>query len=122
TVSVNVKAVNPSFACYITNEVLVSPTEYQFDVYLLSTGNVPFEYAAGQWGITVNPDVAGGGTLKASIVTGSTILANAAQVNTTAILPSQTFVFNVAAKSPPCTGHGSVITNVSGGCGSRGTK
>src|SRR5438477_4317820 len=85
-VAVSGKAQNPTFSCYITNEVLVSPTVYQFELYLLNTGNVPMEYAAGQWGITVNPTVANGGTLTASIIGGTSTLTNTTQANTTAQL------------------------------------
>jgi hypothetical protein len=120
--AISVKAQTPSFSCYITNEVLVSPTVYQFDIYLLKTGGPDFQYAAGQWGITVNPDVANGGNLTASIVQGSTLLEKPAQANVTAILPAVTSVFNIAAKAPPGTGNGSKITDVNGGCASPGTK
>src|SRR5205823_563800 len=60
-----------SFSCYITNELQISPTVYQFDIYLLNRSTSPFEYAGGQWGITVNSAIANGGTLTPSIVAGS---------------------------------------------------
>src|SRR5690349_24284179 len=74
------KAQSPTFGCYITNEVVVSSTVYQFDVYLLNTSTATFEYAIGQWGISVNSAVANGGTLTPSIVSGSSQLSNSNQV------------------------------------------
>src|SRR5437870_4778223 len=61
-IAVNGMSQAPTYSCYLTNEALVSPTVYQFDIYLLSTGGSQMQYAAGQWGITVNPTVANGGT------------------------------------------------------------
>src|SRR5205814_5369425 len=84
----------PYFTCYITNEVQVSPTVYQFDVYLLRTGSTPFQYAAGQWGITVNSAVVNGGSLTPSIVSGTTQLSNPSQAPVTVSLPPSSYVFN----------------------------
>ena len=72
-------AQTPTFNLYITNEVQVSTTEYQFDIYLLRTGGTTFELANFQAGITVNPLVINGGTLTASVISGSTTLLNTAQ-------------------------------------------
>src|SRR5438874_1217452 len=116
------KAQTPSFGCYITNEVQVSPTVYQFDIYLLKTGGPDFQYASGQWGIAVNPDVASGGVLTASVVAGSTMLDRASQANTTTMLPAMTSILNIAAKAPPGTGNGSKITDAYGGCTAPGTR
>jgi len=116
------KAQTPSFSCYIANEVQVSPTVYQFDIYLLKTGGADFEYASGQYGITVNPDVANGGNLTATVIQGSSLLEKPVQANTTAQLLAVTSIFNIAAKAPPGTGNGSKITDVNGGCSSPGTK
>jgi len=121
-ITVSAKAQSPSFSVYITNETMISPTVYQFDIYLLSTGNATFEYAASQWGMTVNPLVANGGVLTSSIVGGSTMLSNPAQANVTTQLPASTSNLNIAAKAPPGTGNGSIISSVSGGCASPGTR
>src|SRR2546421_292237 len=67
------KGQTPTFSCYLTNEVRVSSTVYQFDIYLLSTGTDAFEYASGQWGITVNSAVVNGGTLTPSIVSSGVV-------------------------------------------------
>jgi hypothetical protein len=121
-ITVSAKAQSPSFSAYITNETLISPTVYQFDIYLLSTGNATFQYAASQWGFSVNPIVANGGVLTATVVSASTMLSNTAQANVTAQLPASTFNLNVAAKAPPGTGNGSIISSVNGGCASPGTR
>jgi len=120
------KAQSPTFGCYITNEVVVSPTVYQFDVYLLNTSTVTFEYAIGQWGISVNSAVANGGTLTPSIVSGSSQLSNTNQVPITVTVPfSATFgsyMFNILARSAPSAGSGSIISSVNNGCPSPGTR
>src|SRR5258708_632597 len=67
----NAKAQTPTFDCYITNDTFISPTVYQFDLYLLRTGTVAFEYAMGQFAIAIDTACVKGGTLTASIVSGS---------------------------------------------------
>src|SRR5437870_6779371 len=78
-----------TFQCYITNQVLISPTVYQFDVYLLNTSTAStdtFRYAQGQWGITVNSNIANGGSLTPSVVAGSSQLTLVSQRPTTVTL------------------------------------
>src|SRR5689334_9879253 len=101
----------PTFDCYLTNDTFISPTIYQFDIYLLRTGTNVFEYGAGQWGINISSVCANGGSLTPSVVTGSSQLSNVSQVPSNVALPS-TYCFNVAAKAPPGSGHGSIISNV----------
>ena len=117
-------AQTPTFNLYITNEVQVSTTEYQFDIYLLRTGGTTFELANFQAGITVNPLVINGGTLTASVISGSTTLLNTAQ-EPAPIKVSYSVVnnlFNISAGTPPGSGAGSIISNVDGGCTSPGTR
>ena len=65
----------PYFNLEIRNDVQVSPTEYQFDIYLLHTGNyttpVYFETSGFQVGLLVNDSIRNGGTFSDSLVPGS---------------------------------------------------
>src|SRR5207249_3923515 len=105
-----------------TNESQVSPTVYQFDLYLLNTGTQAFEYAGGQWGISINPAVSNGGTLTATVIKTASQFTNTSQTPTNVSLPSSTYSFNIAPKLPPGNGNGSVISNTTAGCSSPGTR
>src|SRR5690349_8722201 len=81
------RAQTPTFSCFITNEVRVSSSIYQFDIYLLRTGTTAFEYAGGQWGISVNSAVTNGGSLTPSVVSGTTTLSNTSEAPHSVSLP-----------------------------------
>jgi hypothetical protein len=114
------KGQTPSFSCYITNEVQISPTVYQFDLFLLNSGTATLKYATGQWGISVNSNVANGGILTASIVAGSTTLSNPAQMNSTVQLSAG--LFNIPPAGAPGAGNASLISNHNFGPSSPGTR
>ncbi|MEI8204482.1 MAG: GEVED domain-containing protein, partial [Bacteroidota bacterium] len=65
----------PFFNLELRNDVQVSPTEYQFDVYITHTGNyttpVNFEMSGFQLGIYINDAIRNGGVFTDSIVPGS---------------------------------------------------
>ncbi len=119
-----VVSVGKTFANYITNEVLVSPTIYEFDVYLLRTVPQAFEYAAGQWGISINSAVANGGTLTAAIVGNSDLAASQVPNNVQSPLPlvGGFYYYNIAGRTPPSAGSGTMISNMSLGCTAPGTR
>ena len=70
-----------SVAVLLTGDAQVSPTEYQFDIYLQSSGPGTFELSTHSYGIFFNPAIKNGGTLSVAWVAGSTTLTNAAQQN-----------------------------------------
>ena len=101
----------------LRNDIQVSSTVYEFDIYLLRTGAIPFEYASGQYGILVNPLVKNGGVLTASIVTGSSdpVLVTSHQIPPTISFYDPTNVIRISACPPPGAGKGALISNVSPG-------
>ncbi|MFM9008399.1 MAG: BspA family leucine-rich repeat surface protein, partial [Bacteroidota bacterium] len=99
----------PTCKLVITNDAQVSPTEYQFDVYLISAGAGPFELAGHQYGFNYNASIKNGGTLTASWVTGSSQLGNPAQLQSTLNTTNNASQIRIASPSPPGTGNGSSI-------------
>lgn len=59
----------PTYLCELRNDVQVSPTVYEFDIYIMRTGINAFDYAGTQHGITVNPTIKNSGTITAYFVT-----------------------------------------------------
>lgn len=123
TMSAN--AQKPGFKLYITNEAQLSPTEYQFDLYLLSTDTMDLQLADFQAGITVNPDIINGGTITATIVEGSSTLNNPSQIPTPEKVNfnNKKNILNIIATIPPGYKYGSLISRVdSAECYSPGTR
>lgn len=110
-------AQNPTYTLDLRNDLQVSSTVYEFDIYLLRTGTTTFEYASGQYGILINPLIKNGGTISASIVAGSSDPALVAtNQNPTSIGFNNTSnAIMIAAKSPPTAGNGAIISNISPG-------
>ena len=104
----------PTYLLELRNDVQTSATEYEFDIYLLRTGSVPFEYAIGQYGILVNPDIKNGGSLLASIVSGSIdpVLAATNQVPATINFFEAGNAIRISPPPPPGAGNGALISNV----------
>ncbi|MBK7964631.1 MAG: hypothetical protein IPK10_04570 [Bacteroidetes bacterium] len=67
----------------LSNDVQTSPTELEFDVYIISTFAGPFELAGHQYNIAYNTAMKNGGTMTAAWVSGSTQLSNPAQLQNT---------------------------------------
>src|SRR5437667_2610204 len=76
SISSLLKAQIPTFDCYIANDTFISPTVFHFDLYLLRTGTNVFEYAAGQYGFSINSACANGGVLTPGMVPNSSQLSN----------------------------------------------
>ncbi|MEI8203637.1 MAG: FG-GAP-like repeat-containing protein [Bacteroidota bacterium] len=73
----------PWFTVELRNDVQVSPTEYQFDIYAIHTGNystpLNFEMSGYQIGIYVNDSICNGGSFTDSLVLGSNSELSASQ-------------------------------------------
>ena len=108
---------NPSYLCELRNDVQVSATVFEFDIYLLQTGATPFEYAAGQFGILINPSVKNGGVITPSIVAGSSDPALVAKnQNPVSIgFNATSNAVMIAGRVPPGAGLGTIISSVSPG-------
>jgi hypothetical protein len=111
------RAQAPEYLLELRNDVQVSATEYEFDIYLLRTGSVPFEYGSGQFGILINPQIKNQGAISVSIVSGSSDpeLVSANQDPTSISFYDPGNVIKIAARVPPGEGNGAVISNVSPG-------
>jgi hypothetical protein len=112
-----IQAQNPTYLCELRNDSQTSTTVFEFDIHLLRTGTDAFEYAAGQFGILVNPLIKNGGVITASIVAGSTDPALTAKnqnpINIT--FPDALNCIRVAGRVPPGAGGGTIISDVSPG-------
>ncbi|HPS98376.1 MAG TPA: hypothetical protein PLY46_09470, partial [Bacteroidales bacterium] len=62
------KAQNPGYLCELRNDIQVNARTFEFDIYLLRTGTVPFEYSSMQFGININPGARNGGAISVSLV------------------------------------------------------
>lgn len=128
----------PTYQLSVSNEVLVNPSTYQFDVYLKRTGAIQLELANVQFGLGIDVTTIAGGTLTFSIVSpGATFCElNTAQqpssvnpagvgVGTAAqtqLIGGVTYRFmNLNARINPGAGAGSIISST-GTCPAAGTR
>jgi hypothetical protein len=115
--SLSLQAQIPTYLCELRNDVLVSGNIFEFDIYLLRTGVTTFEYAAGQYGIIINPLIKNGGVITASIVAGSSdpalVAKNQNPTNISFLEVSN--CIRIAGRIPPGTGNGTLISNLSPG-------
>ena len=112
TLSLNGQA--PTYTLELRNDVQTSPTEFEFDIFLLRTGSVPFEYAIGQYGILLNPNIKNGGSLIATIVSGSVdpVLAATNQDPASVNFFDAGNVIRISPPAPPGSGNGALISNI----------
>jgi hypothetical protein len=83
----------PTYAMELTNDVIISSTEYQFDIMITRTSaDIPFELNLMQIGLTYNNAVKGTGTLSVAWLAGSQ---NAAMV-TSGQMPTLVLATNIA--------------------------
>ena len=110
-------AQNPTYTLDLRNDVQVSSTIYEFDIYLLRTGTIPFEYAYGNYGILINPLIKNGGSITASMVSGSPdpILVSTNQDPNSVDFYDAYNVIRVSAGSIVGAGNGALISNISPG-------
>ena len=122
---------NPTYEMYVTNQTQVSSKVYQFDVYLLRTGNVPLELATIQFGLGFDTMIVNGGSVSFTYVSGSSQLSsgqvplsfNVGNSSQSLTVDGVTYRFmNQSARSGPGVGSGTVINSVKNGCSSPGTR
>ena len=109
-------AQNPTYLCELRNDVQVDARTYEFDVYLLRTGTIEFEFTSMQFGININSGMRNGGTITVSIVSGSSEL-NPLQIPTNArfSFDNATNCIRMTGTPPPGAGGGTIISNVGTG-------
>ncbi len=97
------------FCYYIANEVR-SGSQLEFDLLLVNLNpSITFELGTVQAGILVNPAICNGGTLKASVVPGSSQL-NTSQAPASIQFQQNKHVIKLASRTPPGLGSGTVIS------------
>jgi hypothetical protein len=111
------KAQNPTYTLELRNDIQVSATVYEFDIYLLRTGTTAFEYASGQFGIVINPLIKNGGSILASLVASSPdpVIVASNQTPATVGFYDPSNVIRISARTPPGAGKGALISNESPG-------
>lgn len=127
-VALNREQLIPTYLLNVSNEVQTSPTEYEFDVYIMRTGTMQLELASLQFGLGFDITALNGGTLTPSIVKGTSDFPSNLEperVNfgtTTFAIGGVTYrFFNCAARSAPGPGKGLIITDV-GNCPNKGMR
>ena len=100
----------------IANDAQVSNSILEFDLFLLDTDPTQlFEMAIIQAGITVDPAIYNGGTITASLIAGSSQLTVLGQQPATITFNQLQNCIKIAARTPPGTGNGSIISTTSPG-------
>jgi hypothetical protein len=116
--SVAANAQVPKYKCEIRNATLLSPSEYQFDIYLMRTGETPFEFAGMQMGINFNNAVIPEGAVITPTITGKYTV-NACNSNkqiNIAIMGVPDKAIRITIPVPTCgAGNGTMISNVAPG-------
>ncbi|MEQ1721371.1 MAG: MopE-related protein, partial [Nitrosomonas sp.] len=97
----------------LSNDVQTSPTELEFDVYIISTFPGTFELAGHQYNIAYNNAMKNGGTMTAAWLVGSTQLSNTAQLQNT-INAATAGQLRLAGPPAPGAGAGSIIATAPG--------
>jgi hypothetical protein len=104
----------PTYTSELKNDLMVSSTVYEFDLYLTRTGTTPLELANFQAAITVNPAFVNGGTITPSIVSGTSDLNTAQQPSSIAFSATQNCI-KIAPKAPPRTLDPGTLTSATNG-------
>ena len=103
-----------------TNSVLVNDFNYEFDIYILSTGTEPLELATFQTSIYFNAAIRDSGSLSAVFIAGTSTLSDSNQYPNP---PNLNYInsdgtmrqLRIAPRTPPRSGNGSLISNVQPG-------
>ncbi len=104
-----------NFNLTLANDTQTAPNIMEFDVYLLdSDASSPFEMAAVQAGIVVNPGIYNGGTVSLSIVPSSSQLLAAQQPNSVIWSQAQNTI-KLTPRTPPGAGSGSILSTTAPG-------
>ncbi|MEI6061212.1 MAG: hypothetical protein WCR72_10915, partial [Bacteroidota bacterium] len=104
-----------NFNLTLANDTQTAPNIMEFDVYLLdSDASSPFEMAAVQAGIVVNPGIYNGGTISLSIVPSSSQLLTAQQPNSVIWSQVQNAI-KLTTRTPPGAGSGSIPSTTAPG-------
>jgi hypothetical protein len=97
----------------LSNDVQTSPTELEFDVYMISTFPGTFQLAGHQYNIAYNNAMKGAGVMTAAWVAGTSQLTNAAQLQNTINLATAGQIRLAGTPAPSC-GPGSIIATAPG--------
>jgi len=110
------QAQTPIYTCDLRNDVQVSNKIYEFDIYLVNAAPIAildtFQYAGGQYGITVNPLIKSTGTITATIIAGSSGLTSTGQNPNTITFDNSQNCIKIAARTPPGAGNGYLIDSI----------
>jgi len=100
----------------IANDLQVSDRVLEFDLYILANNpDQPFELAAIQCGIIVNPEIYNGGIITAAILPGTSQLTNVAQNPTNITFNQENNILKIAPRGAPGKGKGSIISTTAPG-------
>jgi len=107
------------FVCSITNIHQTANNKLEFDVYLLDTDQTQaFEFAGGQMGIWFNSLIFSGGTLSVTYSNANSTLNTSQQFSSVPNIATQVnnqTLLKLAGRTPPGSGNGTIISQVSPG-------
>lgn len=98
----------PTYQCALKNDSLLSPTVYEFDIWLKNTSATTFELGNFQTGILVNPAISGGGSITVELLPAGSGL-NPAQQPASVLFSAADNCLKVAPKAPPVFGEGFLV-------------
>jgi len=112
--SVSALSQNPTYQYRLMNDIQVSSTVYEFDIYLKRTGDSTLEVANTQAGLNFNGAIRNGGTLTFSYVSGTSEFL-ATQTPSNFSVDNINNIFRVAPRGAPGSGNGTIIPETGNG-------
>jgi len=111
-------AQNPTYFCDLRNDVQVDARTFEYDIYFLRTGTIPWELTNFQFGVNLNPLAVNGGTITVSLVSGtSELLIYQVPVPAKLTFTASKNSINITATPGPGVGSGTIISDT--GIGTR---
>ena len=112
--SVSALSQTPTYQYRLMNDLQVSSTVYEFDIYLKRTGATTLEIANTQAGLNFNTAIRNGGTLTFSIVAATSEFL-AGQVPTAFSVDTTNSILRIQAKENPGSGNGTIVADTGNG-------
>lgn len=112
--SVSAYSQTPTYEYRLINDIQVSDSIYEFDIYLLQTGSTTLEVANTQVGVNFNNSIRNGGTLTFSLNAGTSEF-NSSQIPSSFSVDTANHILRIAPKSNPGAGNGTIISSTGNG-------
>lgn len=104
------RAQTPTYECWLMNDLQVSDSIYEFDIYMKSTGTTTLEVANFQVGLNFNGAIRNGGTLIFSLVSGTSEF-NSTQRPSSFAVDTTLSILKIAPRANPGAGNGTIVSD-----------